>query len=292
MVIVRASQSLNMLLGTTDYLPPVSLESLVSTSPTRIDALDPLGRLQSYFGSFNLLDLALQKYDTSTFTGYKQYMGATDATPLMYELTGASLNGQVIFDFLQFGDVPGLLDELFKEGDQIRGSDFNDSLVGFDGNDVIRAGAGSDLFSGNAGNDWLNGNQGEDTLYGRDGDDTLLGGQGNDVLIGGLGNDSLAGNLGNDLLIGDEDADRLNGNQGNDTLQGGLGADRFVLSKDFDVILDFNLLEGDKLEILASTPYTLSSNGNGDLQIVRDVGTTTLLGVILEGFDSSHIITI
>lgn len=292
MVLAKAFQSLNMLVGTTDYLPPASLSNLVSSSPTRIDVLDSLGRLQSYFGQFNLIDLANKKFDTSTFTGYKQYLGKTDSTPLMYELSGASLNGQVVFGYLQLQDVAGLLGELFKGDDQIQGSDANDSLVGFGGNDTIKAGGGDDFFSGNAGNDWLNGNQGQDTVYGRDGDDTLRGGQGDDLLIGGIGRDSLAGNLGDDVLNGDEDDDRLNGNQGNDTLKGGLGADRFVLSKDSDVILDFNLLEGDKLEILASTPYTLSSNTNGDLEVVRDVGTTTLLGVSLEGFDASHIITI
>lgn len=292
MVVVKADLSLNMLLGTTDYLPPASVGSIVSTSPTRIDVLDPLGRLQSYFGSFNLSDLFVQKYDTSTFTGYKQYMGGTDSTPLMYELTGASLNGQVIFDFLEADDISGLVEELFKGADQIDGSDQNDSLVGFGGNDVIRGFAGDDLISGNDGNDSLIGNQGADSLFGREGADTLRGGQGNDQLLGGAGNDSIQGELGDDLLNGDEGDDRLNGNVGNDTLKGGLGADRFLLSKDFDVILDFSAAEGDKIQVLASTPFTLGSDLLGNLQIIRDVGTTTLLNVSLAGFDPGNIIVV
>lgn len=292
MIVAKAEQSLNMLLGTTDYVPPASPASLVFVSPTRIDALDPGGRLQSYLGIFNLDDLAIPRYDTSTFTGYKQYQGATDATPLMYELSGASLNGQVIAGFLQVGNVPGLLAELFKGDDLIEGSNQNDSLVGFDGADIIRGSGGNDLLSGNGGHDFVNGNLGNDTVYGRDGSDVIRGGQGDDLLIGGLGNDTLFGDLGNDFLAGDEGDDRLSGNKGNDTLQGGLGADRFILSKDFDVILDFNSAEGDKIAVLGSTPFTLSSNANGDLQIVRDVGTTTLLGVAEVGFDSSHLIVL
>lgn len=52
------------------------------------------------------------------------------------------------------------------------------------------------------------------------------------------------------------------------------------------MIYDFSAEDGDKIEILSSTPYTLSSDPSG-LQIIRDVGTTTLKDVALATFDES-----
>jgi Ca2+-binding RTX toxin-like protein len=102
----------------------------------------------------------------------------------------------------------------------------NDTIDGGDGNDKLDGGKDNDILSGDAGNDTLKGSSGNDRLYGRDGEDTLS---------------------------GDSDDDILNGGAGNDTLKGGTGADRFQFTSvtdGIDTIEDFNLAEGDKVEIV------------------------------------------
>jgi hypothetical protein len=288
MVVLKAYSSIDMSPTSTSYIPPESLQSLTGASPVEIDVLDPLGRLQRYLGTFNLLDLQQQIYSTSTVTGYQQYAGGTEDTPLLYEFSGASVNGQVAFAFISASTPYALIEDIFKNADQLTGSGENDILAAFTGADIVRGLAGSDSLSGGDGADFLNGNEGFDTVQGGNGDDTLRGGKNGDVLRGGAGNDQLFGDLGDDELVGGQDNDRITGNAGNDTSTGGLGADVFVLSKDLDVIVDFSAVEGDIIEILTSTAYSLGStgpDGSGDLQIIRDVGTTTLLGVSLAGFD-------
>jgi len=290
MVALKAYSSVDMSPMSTSYIPPNSLQSITAVSPVKIDVLDPLGRLQRYFGTFNLIDLQQQIYGTSTVAGYQQYAGATEKTPLLYEFSGASINGQVAFGFINAGTPYALIEDIFKGADQLDGSDENDILAAFTGADNIRGLVGSDSLSGGDGADFLNGNQGVDTVEGGAGDDTLHGGKDGDVLRGDADNDQLFGDLGDDELFGGEGNDRITGNAGNDTSTGGLGADQFILSRDSDMIVDFNAFEGDIIEILTSTPYSLGStgpDGSGDLQIIRDVGTTTLLGVSLAGFDAN-----
>ncbi|WP_313958311.1 M10 family metallopeptidase [Pseudomonas citri] len=79
-------------------------------------------------------------------------------------------------------------------------------------------------------------------------DNVLIGNAGSNVLSGGAGNDQLDGGAGNDVLVG---------GIGTDTLTGGAGADRFVFSAlnelgtggARDTILDFNRLQGDKIDL-------------------------------------------
>ena len=79
-------------------------------------------------------------------------------------------------------------------------------------------------------------------------DNVLIGNAGNNLLSGGAGNDQLDGGAGNDVLVG---------GIGTDTLTGGAGADRFVFSAlnelgtggARDTILDFNRLQGDKIDL-------------------------------------------
>lgn len=351
MVVARAFASVDMGPDGTSYLPPVFPLTFVSVSAFRIEVLDPLGRLQRYSGFFNLIDISRGKYDSSVFSGYRQFAGGSASTALLYEVSGAALNGQVVVDFLRAGDGDGLLAELFKGSDQIEGSAQADSLLGFAGSDLITAGDAADLLSGGDGRDtlrggqgddlirggeaadqlfgddgadFLNGNQGADSLDGGGDRDTLFGGQGDDWLNGGAGGDQLSGDLGDDFLngnlggdtvdggvgndtlrggqggdliiggdgddqlFGDLGADTLTGNAGNDTLTGGQGADRFILSRDSDVIADFNAAEGDSIAILSSAlPYSLLDSADG-LQISRaDLGTTTLRGITTASFNEN-----
>lgn len=288
MVVLNAYAALDMGPTSSDYLPG---EILVSISPNQADALDSLNRLQRYFGIFDLVDLAQDDYATSTVTGYQQYAGDDSSSALLYEFSGASVNGQVAYDLIYSGRYYEVVLDILKGADRVTGSDQGDALIAFDGADVVRGLGGEDAIFGGLGADFVNGNAGGDEIDGGAGDDTLHGGKGDDVLVGGLDNDRLFGDLGNDILFGGEGNDLLNGNAGNDIITGGSGADRFRLSKDFDIIEDFVAAEGDKIEILQSTtPYFLTTTGpanTGDLQIVRDVGTTTLLGVSLASFDES-----
>lgn len=310
--------------GSSSFLPPAyPPANFVTLTPTTIELLDPEGRLQRYTGIFNLQDLAKGKHDTSLFTGYQQFAGGSASTSVLYEISGGSLNGQILIDAVKSDDIYGLAGEIFKGADLIEGSAQSDTLIGFSGNDELRGGGAADVLSGGDGNDSISGNQGADSidggagsdvvragqgddvvrggdaadlLIGDLGDDVLNGNQGGDSLDGGAGQDALSGGLGDDLIIGGDDNDKLfgdlgndtlTGNAGNDTLAGGLGADRFVLTRDFDVIADFKAGEGDTIAVLASNlPYSLADSADG-LQIIRaGFGITTLTGISTATFDA------
>ena len=87
---------------------------------------------------------------------------------------------------------------------------------------------------------------------------------------------------------GGEGSDYLDGGLGRDVLWGGQGADVFRLSAGSDLIGDFSISEGDRIEIAASWLYRLSEGTQG-VEIVTPLGVTTLLGVNLIGFDPTSI---
>lgn len=147
-----------------------------------------------------------------------------------------SLN-QFLLEQGQPAFVDPALGENFLVGQEITGTEGNDTLTGTEGMDTIRGLGGDDL------------------LLGRQLDDVLLGKVGNDSLRGGRGFDSLFGGRGDDWLYGERDDDLLNGNLGDDRLFGGLGADRFAISRGNDRIEDFNAAEGDKVLIFNVGPY-------------------------------------
>ncbi len=85
--------------------------------------------------------------------------------------------------------------------ENVRGSDFDDTITG-DGNaNQLRGELGNDILDGGAGNDDLRGGGGNDTISGGDGADTLNGNDGNDTLNGGLDFDTLIGGAGDDLFV-------------------------------------------------------------------------------------------
>ena len=86
--------------------------------------------------------------------------------------------------------------------ENLRGSDFGDTLTGNDGANDIPARGGDDTVHGGGGNDSLYGEAGDDTLNGDAGDDYLDGGADNDALNGGSGQDTLRGGAGDDRLDG------------------------------------------------------------------------------------------
>ncbi|WP_421935537.1 reprolysin-like metallopeptidase [Phenylobacterium sp.] len=171
----------------------------------------------------------------------------------------------------------------------LRGDEGNDRILGgtdFDdingnmGNDTAFGGSGNDWVVGGKDNDSLDGGAGNDLVYGNLGSDTCFGGDGNDTVRGGQGEDQLQGGAGNDYLSGDRE---------NDTLTGGSGADIFHSHSEagVDRITDFNRGEGDQIQLLAGSTYTVAQVGadtvisigsNGAQLILAGVSMSSLTG--------------
>lgn len=126
----------------------------------------------------------------------------------------------------------------------------------------IDGGPGDDHLRGTPAGDVINGLAGNDTVEGLDGDDVLRGGRGNDLVSGGRGQDWISGDF------------------GDDTLSGGPDADIFHFAPGFgnDVVTDFSIAEGDRVELPAHTPYALRQQGPDTVLEVAG-GRLTLRGV-------------
>lgn len=214
---------------------------------------------------------------TENFTmTLKDYDGDTATSTLQMNIVNSPLNGGSGNDTLNGTNDANTMngnggnDWLYGNGgndiihgnagnDYIDGGLGNDKLYGDDGNDELIGRQGDDIIYGGAGNDDIYGDggtgdtyAGNDKLYGEAGDDYIFAGAGNDYIDGGSGNDTLYGWTGNDTIIGGTGHDHIIGGAGNDVLTGGGGADTFwYMSKNegLDRITDFNLAQGDKLEL-------------------------------------------
>jgi Ca2+-binding RTX toxin-like protein len=160
--------------------------------------------------------------------------------------------------------------------------------------------SGPDTFNGTAANDYYNGGAGNDTITGGSGNDALLGETGNDILNGGDGTDHLYGGANNDTLHGGAGADVLQGGTGNDILFGNAGADLFIWGGgdngavgSTDIIKDFNLTEGDKVDAKALLD-ALGWNGNmgtlsqfvsvtGNTIDIHNAADTISVNIVVEG---------
>ncbi|MBN1604604.1 MAG: hypothetical protein JW915_23550, partial [Chitinispirillaceae bacterium] len=76
--------------------------------------------------------------------------------------------------------------------ENVKGSDFDDTITGNNGNNII---------IGLGGNDYIDALGGDDLIYGNAGDDTIIGGEGDDFIDGGAGSDSLNGFAGQDIIF-------------------------------------------------------------------------------------------
>lgn len=130
---------------------------------------------------------------------------------------------------------------------------------------------------------------GNDTLQGFGGDDQLYGDAGKDTLYGGLDNDTLHGGADKDTLYGDDGDDILFGGTGADTLYGGAGADAFWFDANdkgtgVDVIKDFNLLDGDTINISdVLEQYDPNTDALSGFVRLTESGADTLLQVDMTG---------
>ena len=127
------------------------------------------------------------------------------------------------------------------------------------------------------------------TFTGSDGDDYVYGMQNasGETLIGGGGDDILYGYGGHDTLYGGD---------GYDTLYGGEGADLFVFEadsafNDIDLIDDFNLAEGDAIDLtdILTGNYNPSTDDITDFVQILDSGSDSLLKVDQNGGGDSFV---
>lgn len=134
--------------------------------------------------------------------------------------------------------------------ENLRGSQFDDTLTGNTGDNRLSGADGTDVLDGGAGSDRLIGGAGADTLIGGTGadmalyDNALTGVTANlgnaavntgdaagdsysgiENLFGSMFGDSLTGNASGNYIIGWAGADTLDGGAGNDILNGGTGND-------------------------------------------------------------------
>jgi hypothetical protein len=183
-------------------------------------------------------------------------------------------------------------------------SGIDPDIVSPDGLGASIPSSGDDFIVGSSAND--DGVSGLGTLQGLAGNDAIHGGAGNDRLEGGNGADFLAGQSGADILIGGAGEDIIFGGAGSDSLAGGTGSDTFLWKQgdgdgSTDTIADFNLLQGDVLNLAdflqGEDPASLtnylnvsfdSSTGNSTITVdAQGMGSGTDLTVILEGVDLS-----
>jgi beta-glucanase (GH16 family) len=208
---------------------------------------------------------------------------------LQGQATDDSLSGGVGNDTLMGGAGNDTLTDV-AGSNVLRGEDGADSITGGSGFDDINGNAGNDTISGGLGNDWvvggkdqdlLNGDGGNDIVYGNLGADTCFGGTGDDTIRGGQGDDSLSGGAGNDWISGD---------LGSDTETGGSGADTFHSAAGYGVdrITDFNLAEGDHVELDAGTAYSVAQVG-ADTVISMSGAQVILAGVQLSSLSAGWI---
>jgi serralysin len=176
----------------------------------------------------------------------------------------------------------------------LRGEEGDDSIVGGSLFDDIHGNMGNDTGSGGPGDDWVVGGKDEDLLFGGDGGDLVFGNLGRDTCEGGAGDDVVRGGQDDDTISGGAGADFMSGDRGADTVAGGSGADSFhsFTGCGIDRVLDFNLLEGDRVQLDPGNVFTVAqvgadtviSLGPGDQVILVGVQMSTLTSGWIFGF--------
>lgn len=220
--------------------------------------------------SNDYIDLGASHADNTVFTGSSLAYQAPDNSLSQNELANTLFMQQEnITD--NSGIIPQtILSEVQPYSDTVNMGSGNDTVIGGGGSLVAHGGAGDDLLIGNDGSDAFRGGANNDTLQGKGGNDVLRGDAGNDSLDGGAGSDLLIGGTGDDLLIGGSEADTfiwLEGDTGTDHIQ------------------DFNMSEGDKLDL---TDILQLSDGNklDDFLDFYGDGTNTTIEIHAEGVNS------
>jgi len=217
--------------------------------------------------SFDLPNGSLDALGSSKFLMLGAYGGT--------ELYGEDGVADKLFG-TDYGDILMGYNRFGKDGEE--GNAGDDKFWGFGGDDLFIAGSGINYIYGGDGDDtiaYLDASSGitvdmrkEDgksyfevtgvEYYGKTSDlwsdyvyevENVIGSRFEDHLIGDSGDNVLNGMAGNDILDGGEGNDTLVSGEGNDILIGGAGADTFVLNGGENTITDFDVNEGDRIEI-------------------------------------------
>ena len=184
---------------------------------------------------------------------------------------GDALNTDALATAKGLSTAPGSGWLVFQQLEGVQGNGWTrDDTINYIKSHVKELGAET---ARTGGNDTLSGGEGNDTILGQEGKDTISGGAGNDILVGGTNDDIMTGGLGADTFL------YLKGNLASTTLG--------------DTISDFNVAEGDKLnldDLLTGVTTTTANLINGgylrfDSVVVDNVNNTTTvkLSVDLDG---------
>jgi Ca2+-binding RTX toxin-like protein len=159
------------------------------------------------------------------------------------------------------------------------------SVVGTAAGDILSGTTNGEYIFGLGGDDAIGADAGNDTVFGGAGNDTVNGGNGNDFLPGGIGGDTLSGSNGNDTICGGDGLDVLRGNAAADTfLFEGLTA-----LNNIDVIKDFNLSQGDKIDIHeVLSGYDPINSALADFVRIANSGHDSLLSIDRDATGSSY----
>lgn len=143
--------------------------------------------------------------------------------------------------------------------EEVRGSEFNDTILGDDGPNSLDGEGGDDLIRGFGGDDFLEGFTGNDTLEGGAGRDTFRPGEGNDLVDGGTQPNDFNG----DRVRYDREHER-GGTQGvNVDLENETATDAFG---DTDTLIDIEEVIGSVFDdtIVGSGADNYIEGGDGD----------------------------
>ena len=280
------------------YGGPVPLSTNIVNSYTH------LGRVAS-----DGLELNLMEGSTFAPAGFRWYvdqielavfrdLGLTTVASPIADVGGSRFIGYAANDTLTGGVGADTLNG--GAGDnRLFGAAGSDSINTTAGTNYLRGDEGDDYIVGGVGFDDINGNMGNDTCVSGGGDDWVVGGKDNDSLVGSAGQNLVYGNLGNDTCAGGDGADTVRGGQGddllsggggndflsgdrdNDTMSGGAGADIFSTHGEagIDRVTDFNLAEGDRVNLAPGTQYTVSQVGADTVINMTGGGQMILVGV-------------
>ena len=197
--------------------------------------------------------------------------------------------------------------------ENMRGSDFDDSLEGNSGVNTIEGGAGNDTLRGLGGGDTLDGGEGNDTLDGGEGTDmadyaarslsspagvTVDLGSGKAWLLTAAGSetDTLSniegafGTTGNDLFIGNNGDNVFAGNAGNDTFWGSLGADKMDGGEGVDTLDYSTSLAGVRINLETGLAAGGDAEGDGFAN-VENVQGSRVAGNELTGSSDDNRLT-
>ncbi len=215
---------------------------------------------------------AIEDQFSATVVSYVVKAGSTYWTPTYAKLSSeASIENYLGANVSMNGQTIAVVNTV-----TYRSTTATDNLVGTNSNDST--------LNGQAGNDTIHAGDGNDTIQGDTGDDFIHGGKGNDTLRGGDGNDTLRGGIGDDLLYGD------------------LGADTFVWkladvgttsAPAKDVVADFNVAQGDKLDLSSvldgNHSLTAIADANGKLVLQIHEGNPNQANNIVQEITLSNI---